>query len=140
MGIDAPNTLTVNQDAVPVGVHCDLARQKIAVWAAGGYTFAFSLPTEGDLRFDHVELTPLTPMMMTSLSGDRLTAWIFNNNMAVHPGLSVDVKFHCVSLTANTDVVLDPTIINNPINQGGGDGLPGGMPLPRLELSDALAH
>jgi hypothetical protein len=138
-----PSGISVNPTDVPVGLHVDPTRQKLAVWAGGGYTFAFALPAGTNLRFESVEIDPPSPMLIPSIGADKLMAWIYNDNLDVHSGFQTDVKFHCSQLLLLGDqlpeVVLDPTIINNPINQGGGnDSLP--AEAPGIELVGALVH
>jgi hypothetical protein len=142
VGIDVDGVITVDQDDVPVGVHFVVAQQKVSVWAAGGYAFPFSLPSDSPYRFERVDFKDPSQMFTAEISADGLTAWIFNNNLIANSGVSVSFEFYCGIPNSNTlpTLVVDPTIINNPINQGGGDGLPGGTPLPRFELSDALVH
>ena len=141
-----PDGISVNPADVPVGVHVDPAQQKLAVWAGGGYTFSFALPAGTNLRFESVEIDPPSPMLIPSIGADKLMAWIYNDNLDVHSGFSADVKFHCsqdVLGNALPEVILDPTIINNPINQGGGNDVPVTVaenPEPRAELVGALVH
>jgi hypothetical protein len=124
IGIDSSG-MQVEQDDVPVGVHCNTSQQKISVWAGGGYSFAFALPADGNLQLDFVEFDPPSSALPNSISDDKLTAWIFNNYTASNPGFQVAVKFHCSPVPppdVRVDIVIDPTIINNPINQGGVGG------------------
>jgi hypothetical protein len=133
----SPAGISVNPDDVPVGVHVDPAQQKLAVWAGGGYIFSFALPAGSDLRFDRVEFVPESPMLSASIGGDKLMAWVYNDNLDSHSGFQTDVKFHCSPANSNgPEQILDPTIINNPINQGGGDE----APVPRTEVVGALVH
>jgi hypothetical protein len=141
IGIDVQGAIIVDPADVPVGVHCIPAQQKISVWAAGGYSFAFSLPTDSGYRIQSVVFEDPSEMFSASISLDGLTAWILNDNMITNPGVQVSFEFICAS--AATDalrVVIDPTIINNPINQGGGnDNLPG-HPESRYEMAAAHVH
>jgi hypothetical protein len=130
--------IAVDPDDVPVGVHVDPAKNKLAVWAGGGYTFAFALPAGSLLRFERIEFVPESPMLTGSIAGDKLMAWVYNDNLDSHSGCVVDVKFHTSSIAGENGPVLDPTIINNPINQGGGDDKTGSDRRP--ELAGALAH
>ncbi|HEX4497989.1 MAG TPA: hypothetical protein VIE43_20100 [Thermoanaerobaculia bacterium] len=143
VGLDIDGTITVDQDDVPVGVHFVLAQQKVSVWAAGGYAFPFALSPDQPYRFEKVDFDDPSQMFTAEISDDKLTAWIFNNNLVANSGVAVSFEFYCGVPNAATlpRVIVDPTIINNPINQGG-DGLPGGTgkPVPRLELTDALVH
>jgi hypothetical protein len=134
-----PEGIYVNQEEVPVGVHVDPAKQKLAVWASGGYTFSFALPAGSPLRFERVELVPESPMLTPSIGEDKLMAWIYNDNLETHSGFQVDVKFHCSDIANGPELVLDPTIINNPINQGGGNDSKVETN-PRIELAGALVH
>jgi hypothetical protein len=131
----------VNQSNVPVGVYCDPVAKTITTWAGGAYSFAFSLPP-GDLRIDSVEFDPPSGALPYLISGDGMTAWIFNNNTAAHSGSEVHVNFYPKSLSAATLNLppIDPTIINNPINQGGGDVWCEAEPQPHYELAEALAY
>ena len=125
IGIDVQGTIIVDPADVPVGVHCVPAQQKISVWAAGGYSFAFSLPTDGEYRIQSVDFEDASEMFSASISLDGLTAWILNNNLITNPGVVVSFKFICSIPDSDVfRVVIDPTIVNNPINQGGGDGVP----------------
>jgi hypothetical protein len=139
IGIDTSG-MWVDQHSVPVGVYCNPTDQSITTWAGGGYSFAFALPP-GDLRIDKVVFDPPSAALPYLISGDELKVWIFNNNTSAHSGSEVKVLFFPKSL-ANANASLppiDPTIINNPINQGGGDETAAATELQH-ELAEVLAY
>jgi hypothetical protein len=138
LGIDETG-MWVNQSQVPVGVYCDPVEKTITTWAGGGYSFAFSLPP-GDLRIDSVEFDPPAAALPYLISGDEMTAWVFNNNTAEHSGSEVHVLFIPKSVSGAPLHLppIDPTIINNPINQGGGNVCTE-VAAPQYELVGALA-
>ena len=140
--------LRIDQSSMPIGVYCDNAvplNPKIYVGTGGGYAISFSLPS-GVERFESIDFP--TVKLPYLISGDGLTAWIFNNHTTPHADIqSVEFTFYISSgSTAATNFVnlrrtFDPTIINNPINQGGGEipKIVPGQPEPRPEPVAALA-
>jgi hypothetical protein len=142
------SSLQINQSSMPVGVYCDNAvpsDPKIYVGTGGGYAISFSLPS-GDERFDSIQFEDPAVTLPNLISGDGLTAWIFNDHRTPHADIqSVGFTF-TISSVPPTDPkpprTFDPTIINNPINQGGGDepkNMPDPRPDPRPALVAALA-
>jgi hypothetical protein len=121
--IDQDRKINVDQAFMPKGVHFRNG-DTFGVWTAGGYTFAFSLIPAQGLRFEKVKFTKPAPMFSSEISADQLTAWIYNNNLAASPGAVVEFDFYCSTPTGNDQIIIDPTIINNPINQGGSGGTP----------------
>jgi len=138
--VDQKGTIMVNQSTMPKGVHFKNA-EDFSVWTAGGYTFAFSLIPAQGLLFQEVKFTKPAPMVSSEISADGLTAWIYNNNLATSPGVVVEFEFYCSTPTNAYQKIIDPTIINNPINQGGSGGAPyphESLPEPRHELAGVL--
>jgi hypothetical protein len=119
VAVDPAGNIGVSQDHMPVGVHFDPAQTRFAVWGAGGYTFAFSLPS-GDTTFSGagVIFNDQPDMIRHELSANNLTVWIYNNYLATNTD-AVSASFE---FTLSNQVTIDPTIINNPINQGGVGG------------------
>ena len=90
--IDQDETIKVDQAFMPTGVHFrddDI----FSVWTAGGYTFAFSLMPAQEMLFQDIIFTSPAPMFSSEISEDRLTAWIYNNNLAVSGGATVSFDF-----------------------------------------------
>jgi hypothetical protein len=139
LGIDAQGAISVNPADVPVGVQVDPSQGQISVSAAGNYGLAFSL-TDASLRIKKVTFDPPAPVFSYAISGDGRTATIFNNTMVSRSAaLAVHVLF-TVSDSVHIDpIIIDPTIVNNPINQGGGDGTMNCSTEPRYELVGAVA-
>lgn len=135
--VDQDETIRVDQAFMPKGVHFKNS-DTFSVWTAGGYTFAFSLIPAQGLRFQRVDFVEPAPMFSSEISTDGLTAWIYNNNLATSGGATASFDFLVSDSVNGTWTIIDPTIINNPINQGGGGG--DYEPEPRHELMGALAE
>jgi hypothetical protein len=138
IGIDAQGEISVNPADIPVGVQVDPSQSQISVSAAGNYGLAFSL-TDASLKIKKVTFDPPASAFPYAISEDGRTATISNNTMASRSeALAVHVLFVCTtgssSKHSNQTVIIDPTIVNNPINQGGGDGAMNCLIEPRYEL------
>jgi len=139
--VDPQGTVRVNQDFMPKGVHFKNS-DTFSVWTAGGYTLAFSLiPSQGILFQDVIFTTP-APMFSAEISADGLTAWIYDNHLATSGGVTVSFDFIVSDPVNGLWKIIDPTIINNPINQGGsgGSGVGDYEREPLHELVGALAQ
>jgi len=136
--IDQQGTVKVNQAVMPKGVHFKNS-DTFSVWTAGGYTLAFSLIPSQGILFQDVIFTKPAPMFSSEISADRLTAWIYDNNLATSGGATVSFDFIVSDPANGTWKIIDPTIINNPINQGGGGGIDCELE-PRYELVGVLAE
>jgi len=136
--IDQDEKIKVDQAFMPKGVHFKNA-DTFSVWTAGGYTFAFSLLPAQGMLFQEVVFTSPAPMFSSEISADKLTAWIYNNNLAISDGATVSFDFIVSGPGNGTWKIIDPTIINNPINQGGSGGSDYGRE-PRHELVGVLAE
>lgn len=127
----------VNQSTMPKGVHFKNA-EDFAVWTAGGFTFAFSLMPSQGMQFQEVIFTKPAPMVSSEISADGLTAWIYNDYLATSPGVVVSFELYCSTpMDEILHKIIDPTIINNPINQGGDGGVL--EPDQRPEMAGVLA-
>lgn len=139
--IDKEGTVQVNKDFLPVGVQFDDFNNVFNVWAAGGFTFAFSLLPEDDWQFVALRFTRVAPMVTHLISADGLTAWVYNDYLATSRGARASFDFDVSDPVNGIRKIIDPTIINNPINQGGSGGvpyLPDSRPEPRHELAGVL--
>ena len=137
LGLDAQGAISVNPADVPVGVQVDPAQGQIAISAAGNYGLAFSL-TDASLKIKEVTFDPPAPEFSYAISKDGAT--IFNNTMVSRSAaLAVHVLFTVSSSNHIDPIIIDPTIVNNPINQGGGDGAMDCPAEPRYELVGAVA-
>lgn len=138
--LDNKGTIQVKEDFLPVGVQFDPLFNVFNVWAAGGYTFAFSLLSEDDWQFVALRFTRVAPMVTYEISADGLTAWVYNNYLATSRETRASFDFDVSDPVNGIRKVIDPTIINNPINQGGSGGAPFPYSLPELrqELAGVL--
>jgi hypothetical protein len=136
--VDQQGTVKVNQAVMPKGVHFKNS-DTFSVWTAGGYTMAFSLIPSQGILFQDVIFTKPAPMFSAEISADKLTAWIYDNNLATSGGTTVSFDFIVSDPVNGIWKIIDPTIINNPINQGGSGGNDCERE-PRHELVGALAE
>ncbi len=142
VAVDVTGEIAVDQAAMPVGVHFNQTQHWFVVRGAGDYTFAFSLPPDGGKIFKDVTFVNPPEMIDYQISDDNLTLWIYNYYLKTNPAtLAAPFTFVLSSLNQSgvADILVDPTIINNPINQGGSGGIDCG-PEPRYELVGALAE
>jgi hypothetical protein len=142
VAVDVTGEIAVDQADMPVGVHFNPAQHWFVVRGAGDYTFAFSLPADGGTIFKDVTFDNPPEMIDYQISDDNLTLWIYNYYLKTNPEtLAAPFTFVLSSQAPGStgDIIVDPTIINNPINQGGSGGI-GCEPEPRHELVGALAE
>jgi hypothetical protein len=141
VAVDTKGEIAVDQADMPIGVHFNQDQHWFVVRGAGDYTFAFSLPPDGGMSFKDVKFdTP--PEMMIDYKVTDLTLWVYNYYLKTNPA-TLAAPFTFVLSPGNSsntgDITVDPTIINNPINQGGSGGSDYGR-APRHELVGALAE
>lgn len=117
----------VDPEALPIGIQFDAMTHGFNVWTAGGYTFAFSLPSQNQVFIADVAFRGSPGPLTCEISADALTAWVRNNYLEANPDV-VPISFDLVLEVINGSqgapkiITVDPTIINNPINQGGSGG------------------
>jgi hypothetical protein len=139
--IDKKGAILVKDDYLPVGVQFDPFYNEFHVWAAGGYTFAFSLLPADDWQFVALRFTRMAPTVTSEIGADGLTAWVYNNYLATSRATKASFDFEVSDALNGIQKIIDPTIINNPINQGGSGGvpaLPKSLAEPRHELAGVL--
>ena len=143
VAVDITGEIAVDQADMPVGVHFNSAQHWFVVRGAGDYTFAFSLPADGGTIFKDVIFDNPPEMIDYQISEDNLTLWVYNYYLKTNPAtLAAPFIFVLASQipgSSTGDIVVDPTIINNPINQGGSGGTNYELE-PRHELVGALAE
>jgi hypothetical protein len=141
VAVDIDGEIAVDQADMPIGVHFNSPNHRFGVWGAGAYTFAFALPADGGRIFTGVHFENPPEMIDWEISADQLTFWVYNDYLKTNTSiLAAPFTFEISNLTPNgiADITVDPTIINNPINQGGSGG---GIPYPtesRPELAGVL--
>jgi hypothetical protein len=141
VAVDAAGEIRVDQADMPIGVHFNAPNHRFAVWGAGAYTFAFALPSDAGRIFTGVTFDDPPEMINYEISDDKLTFWVYNDYLKTNPVvLAAPFTFQISNLTPSgiADVVVDPTIINNPINQGGSGGALY-EPEPERQLAGVLA-
>jgi hypothetical protein len=141
IAVDLEGEIAVDQADMPIGVHFNSPNHKFGVWGAGDYTFAFSLPSDGGVIFTNVTFVEKPEMIEAEICADGLTLCVYNDYLETNPDvLNATFNMTISSIGSNAgDVVVDPTIINNPINQGGSGGIYCELE-PRHELVGALAE
>jgi hypothetical protein len=142
VAVDITGEIAVDQADMPVGVHFNHDQHWFVVRGAGDYTFAFSLPAHGGVIFKDVTFDNPPEMIDYKISDDNLTFWVYNYYLKTNPAtLAAPFTFVLSSQAPGStgDITVDPTIINNPINQGGSGGSDYGRE-PRHELVGALAE
>jgi hypothetical protein len=121
VAVELPGELLVNPKYLPVAVRFDPENHDFNIWGAGGYNLAFSLPSQKDYVFAGVSFDPAPGPLSFEISADGLTVWLRNNYLLTNPDVQ-EISFGLeigTPGTAGPGIVIDPTIINNPINQGG---------------------
>jgi len=133
--------IEVDPDALPIGVDFNAENHAFNVWTGGGYTFAFSLPSQTQMFIEEVVFQGPQGPLTYEISADALTAWVRNNYLDSNPDvmpISFDLLVGVVNASQETPgtITVDPTIINNPINQVGSGG--GYVEERRPELVEAV--
>lgn len=119
--------IRVDPEDLPIGISFDPQEHDFNVWTGGGYTFAFSLPSQNTVSIKAVQFNDPPGPITAEISADHLTAWVRNNYLKESPE-TMPVSFDLVLMSSSGNqgepgtIIVDPTIINNPINQGGSGG------------------
>jgi hypothetical protein len=127
IAVSVAGEIGVDPEDLPIGISFDPQDHEFNVWTGGGYTFAFSLPSQNMVSIQAIQFNDPPGPITAEISADQLTAWVRNNYLKESQE-TIPVSFDLVLMTTNGSqggpgtIIADPTIINNPINQGGSGG------------------